>query len=477
MKRFRIGTGMLCCFAFGAFTGLLAAAERRITSVDELQAALANIEPGDRLVVAAGVYTINGPLAIVAAGRADAPIVIAAESIGAVEIGGTHGFSVARSGAYVVIQGFVFLHSAGTTNVAAGAHHVRFLRNTFRCTGPGPYLQVSGDDVEIGYNEFRDKETVGNMLSVTGEGGQVARRLWVHHNYFHDFVNARQNGAETIRFGLSGLSMSEGHGMVEHNLFVRCMGENELISNKSCANTYRFNTFIDSPGTQLTLRHGNDCQVYGNYLRHTAGIRIFGDRHQVFSNYLEANSIGINLGNGDGEVVDGSDLRCHDRPDNCVIAFNTFIDNRSHYELTRRARGMGATGITFANNILQGGGRAAVIEGPNPGALWSGNLIWNVENPGDLPTEGYAVADPLLTSDERGIYRLKAGSPAIDAAIGAYPAVTVDFEGQPRTTAKDKGADEFATSPAPARILTVKEVGPMAGGSPGTASQVPGPMP
>src|SRR4030095_3482572 len=118
--------------------------------------------------------------------------------------------------------------------------------------------------------------------------------------------------------------------------------------------------------------------------------------HQVFSNYLEANSIGINLGNGDGEVSDGSDLRCHDRPDNCVIAFNTFIDNHSHYELTRRARGMGATGITFANNILPGGGRAAVIEGPNPGALWSGNLIWNVENPGDLPTEGYAVADPLL---------------------------------------------------------------------------------
>jgi poly(beta-D-mannuronate) lyase len=428
--------------------------------VDELQSACEHVEPGDRLTVVAGIYTTKAPLTIAVAGRQDAPIVIAAESVGAAEIAGSHGFSVTRGGAHIAIEGFVFSHATGSSHVAAGAHHVRFLRNTFRCAGAGPYLQIGGDDVEIGYNEFRDKQTIGNMLSVTGEGGQVARRLWVHHNYFHDFANARGNGAETIRFGLSGLSMSEGHGIVEHNLFVRCMGENELISNKSCANTYRYNTIVDSPGTQLTLRHGNDCQVYGNYLRNTAGIRIFGDRHQIFSNYLESNSIAINLGNGDGEVADGSDLRCHDRPDNCVIAFNTLIDNRTHYVLTRRDKGMGGTGITFANNILQGGGRAAMIAGPNPGALWSANLVWKVEALGDLPLEGCAEADPMLARDERGIQRPATGSPAIDSAIGAYPALSVDFEGQPRTIAKDKGADESAPGPAPAGMLTEKDVGP-----------------
>jgi len=125
---------------------------------------------------------------------------------------------------------------------------------------------------------------------------QIAQRVWIHHNYFHDFTNAGVNGAETIRFGLSGLSMSTGNGMIEYNLFIRCNGENELISNKSSGNTYRYNTLIDSPGAQLTLRHGNDCQAYGNYFRNTDGLRVYGDRHQIFSNYFEGNTKGIDMG-------------------------------------------------------------------------------------------------------------------------------------------------------------------------------------
>jgi hypothetical protein len=84
MKLFRLRTGILCCFAVAALTAMLPAAERRITSVDELAAALASLTPGDRLVVAAGIYTTEAPLAIGTAGRADAPIVITAESVGAV---------------------------------------------------------------------------------------------------------------------------------------------------------------------------------------------------------------------------------------------------------------------------------------------------------------------------------------------------------------------------------------------------------
>src|SRR5688572_31343159 len=43
------------------------------------------------------------------------------------------------------------------------------------------------------------------------------------------------------------------------------------------------NTLLDSPGAQLTLRHGNDNIVRRNYLRGTDGIRIFGDRNRVRS--------------------------------------------------------------------------------------------------------------------------------------------------------------------------------------------------
>ena len=130
--------------------------------------------------------------------------------------------------------------------------------------------------------------------------------------------------------------MSTGGGGVEHNLFVRCVGENELISNSSCGNTYRYNTLLDSPGAPAHVATWQRLQVYGNIFRGTDGLRIFGDRHQIFSNYFEGNTLGINLGNGDGEDADGAKLTSHDRPDHCVIAFNTLVDNRTHYQMSGR---------------------------------------------------------------------------------------------------------------------------------------------
>lgn len=436
--------------------------EPPVDSIQALMARLNRASPGDTIIVKDGVYTTTAALTVRRAGAPERPITIAAETVGGVEITGTHGFHVVQPAAHVIIRGFKFTHAAGRNSIAAGARHVRFSRNIFECTGEGPYLTVTGDDAEVDYNEFRNKKTVGNMLSVTGTGSQVARRVWIHHNYFHNFANAWNNGAETLRLGLSSLSMSTGAAIVEYNLFVRCLGENELISNKSSGNTYRYNTIIDSPGTQLTLRHGNDCLVYGNYFHNTEGLRIFGDRHLVFSNYFEGNYIGINLGNGGAEVADGAPLTSHDRPDNCVIVFNTLVNNRTHYQMSRRTpTALGATGTTFAHNILQGGGTAAKIEGPYSGAHWSGNILWDTV-PGDLPEEAYRRTDPQLAAGDDGVYRLKAGSPAIDAVSGEFPAVRFDMEGQARIGKLDTGADEVSAEPTVARRLNPADVGPHA---------------
>jgi hypothetical protein len=309
------------------------------------------------------------------------------------------------------------------------------------------------------------------MLDIAGSGSQVARRLWVHHNYFHDFTSPGGNGAETIRWGLSGLSLSDGNGICEYNLFVRCNGENELISNKSSSNTYRYNTFVDSPGAQLTLRHGDDCFAYGNYFRNTAGLRVYGDRHQIFSNYFEGNSIGIDMGNGDGEVENGAALTSHDKPDDCVVTFNTFVNNATHYQMGGRTGGLGADQITFANNIIQGGTTAVSISSTAPysNPTWAGNIIWNVSSIGNIPASGYSQVNPLLATDSSGIFHLQSGSPAIDSATGTYSAVTVDMDGQPRpSTGKDKGADEFSTATTTAKFLTTADVGPNSGSSSGT---------
>jgi poly(beta-D-mannuronate) lyase len=414
-----------------------------VSSIPDLQTRIDAALPGDIIIVRRGVYTTSASITVGSQGTASAPIRILSQWPGAVEITGTHGFNVVSPATHVQIVGFKFTHQSGRNQIRNGATHIRFTLNTFECTGDGAYITVAGHDAQLDFNEFRNKSTVGNMIDVRGTGSQIAQRVWIHHNYFHDFTSPGVNGAETIRFGLSGLSLSDGFGVIEYNLFVRATGENEMLSIKASANVIRYNVLLESPGAQITLRHGNENLVYGNFLKGTDGIRIFGDRHQVFSNYLENNTGGINIGNGAGEVADGAPLTTHDRPDDCVITFNTLVNNTRNYYMTGRTNGLGAINTTFANNIIQGGGVAASLNGLYTGGVWSGNIIWQTTGgAGAMPAGTYDDIDPLLAPDLLGVYRPQTGSPAIDSAIGDYPAVTFDMDGQIRTDPKDKGADE-----------------------------------
>jgi hypothetical protein len=376
-------------------TATTSAATYEVDSLSALQARIATAAPGDVIVVKDGVYTTTAPITVDRQGAAGKPIRIIAKTPGGVTIAGTDGFDVVSPAAYVEIDGFLLSHASGKTQVHSGATHIRFTHNVFECSGDGAYLTIAGDDTEVDRNEFRNKKTVGNMIDIRGAGSQVAQRVRIRQNFFHDFTSPGPgtNGAETIRFGLSGLSMSKGHGVIERNLFVRCIGENELMSIKSGSNTIRDNTLLDSPGAQLTLRHGNENVVSGNYLRGTDGIRIFGDRNQVTGNYLERNTGGINIGNGDGEVADGAQLTAHDRPDDTVIEFNTLVNNERNYFMSPRTNGLGATRTTFAGNIIQGGGEAASLPGPYPGGVWRDNWIWKTAGRGAMPPDGFAEID------------------------------------------------------------------------------------
>ena len=356
---------------------VLASAGGPVASLADLQARIDAATPGDTITVRNGIYTTIAPISVKARGRAKRPINILAESVGGVTIQGS--------------DGFVFRHAAGKTQIRSGATHVRFAHNVFEQQGDGAYLTIAGDDAEIDRNEFRNKRTLGNMIDVRGAGSQVAQRVHIHDNYFHDFTSPGPgtNGAETIRFGLSGLSLSKGLGIIERNLLVRCVGENEMLSIKSGSNVIQDNTLLDSPGAQLTLRHGNDNIVRRNYLRGTDGIRIFGDRNRVDSNYLEHNTGAVQIGNGDGEVADGAALTSHDRPDDTYVTSNVLVNNERNIFMTGRDKGLGARRTTVAHNIIQGGQPAAVIDGPFADPIWRDNAIWQTTGGGSMPPLGF----------------------------------------------------------------------------------------
>jgi poly(beta-D-mannuronate) lyase len=381
---------------------LLLAGAPGATTVDivaALQRGIDTARPGDVITVKNGTYTTAGPITVKAQGTAAKPIRIVAETVGGVTIAGSGGFDVAAGAAFVQIDGFVFIHQSGQTHIRSGARHIRFAHNVWECSGEGAYLTIAGDDTDIDRNEFRNKKTLGNMIDVRGAGSQMAQRVRIRDNFFHDFTSpgAGTNGAETIRFGLSGLSMSKGFGVIERNLFVRCVGENEMLSIKSGSNEIRDNTLLDSPGAQLTLRHGNENIVRGNYLRGTDGIRIFGDRNRVLLNYLETNTGAIQIGNGGAEVADGAPLTSHDRPDDTYITSNVLVNNERNIFMTKRENGLGATGTTVAHNVIVGGGPAAVIDGPFAKPIWRDNTIWQTAGRGgSMPPDGFVERKPVI---------------------------------------------------------------------------------
>ena len=118
-------------------------------SVSTLQSKINDAAPGDVITVKDGVYTTSRALTVSRRATAEQPIIISAETIGGVEVNGTHGFNVVQPTAHVIIRGFNFRHASGKNSIQAGTSHVRFTRNTFQCTGDGPYLQVSGDDAQV----------------------------------------------------------------------------------------------------------------------------------------------------------------------------------------------------------------------------------------------------------------------------------------------------------------------------------------
>lgn len=393
-----------------------------VSSIAELQKAVDQARPGTDIRLKDGLYTTEADVMIKVQGSAEKPIRIAAEHAGKVEITGKGGFSLVAPAKYVVISGFKFTHLASKAKSGSGTSFCRWTRNVFENAGNGEYLTLAGNDIEVDYNTFQNKASMGRFIAVRGTGSQIAERLHVHHNYFNNFSQQTGNGAEAFQFGLSGFSMSSSNSVVEYNLFERCEGENELISVKASGVTLRYNTIRDCLA-QFTLRHGNKCLVYGNYFTRTPGLRIFGDDHTVYSNYFENCKPAITIGNGDGEVANGDKLTVHDRPDRVLIAFNTLIDNPENIVLPNRKEGMGATLITVAYNVVSGGGAAAGISGPLNNGKWEGNLIFKTRGAGDMPASGYTEKDPGLVRDSKGLYVMPKNKSLVEQFATRFPAV------------------------------------------------------
>ena len=288
------------------------------------------------------------------------------------------------------------------------------------------------------------------------------------HNLFSDRPRGNENGFETIRIGTSDVSLEDSRTTVESNYFEKCNGEIEAISNKSCGNIYRFNTFVELEGT-LTLRHGNRCRVEANFFlgrgaEAMGGVRVIGEDHVVVNNYFAdlkgtGMSSALCLLNGLKDSAPSGYFAAH----RARVAFNTFVDCAQPLVIGYDKGGdltIQPTGVELENNLVKSGKAPLVTQKvPAANVRYAGNLLFGADL-GVSSTAGLRVEDPALEKGADGLFRPSARSPAIDAAAPSPLTAPIDLDGRERDGKADLGAFESTPGPAHLRLLTPDDVGP-----------------
>lgn len=294
---------ILFALIISAFWSCNAGQKGLVKDVTAFNKAVAEAQPGDRIVLANGIWK-DTELVFEGKGTAEKPITLTVEEKGKVTFEGLSNLRIA--GEYLVVEGLVFKNGyTPTSEVISFKKNSETLCNNCRVTecvidnysnperfDSDYWVGIYGKNNRFDHNYLAGKRNLGVTLAVrlTSVESQENHHQ-IDHNYFGHRPVLGSNGGETLRIGTSHHSLTNSNTVVEYNYFNRCNGEQEIVSNKSCQNTFRYNTFYESQGT-LTMRHGNETLVESNYFfgngkSNTGGIRIINEKQKVINNYCE----------------------------------------------------------------------------------------------------------------------------------------------------------------------------------------------
>lgn len=294
---------LFCALSVCFLTQACNNSEGLVHNLTEFEQAVEKAAPGDKIILTNGVWK-DVELVFKGQGTKEQPITLTVQEKGRVSLEGQSYIRI--SGEYLVVEGLVFKNGfTPTSEVISLRTSKENLCNNCRLTecvidnyNPPErfesdyWIGVYGKNNRIDHNYLVGKRNQGVTMAVrlnTEESRANNHRI--DHNYFGHHPILGSNGGETLRIGTSHYSLTNSNTLVENNYFDRCNGEHEIISNKSCQNIFRNNTFYECQGT-LTMRHGNETLVENNYFfgngkPNTGGIRIINETQTVKNNYHE----------------------------------------------------------------------------------------------------------------------------------------------------------------------------------------------
>ncbi len=458
-----------------ALTLSSAAFARRMVAADavEFRAVARYLRAGDTVLLKSGLWR-DALLSFSVNATADAPVTVMAEQAGETVFTGAS--KLEFSGENIIVEGLWFKDielSSGEviafrTRGGKAASYCT-LRNCAVSAKGLPQSQTDYKWVSLyGHHNtvencsLVDKANMGCMLVVWFEEGVVPCHKIVR-NYFSrprsllDDKGESMNGQEIIRIGTSTYSMQDGCCTVEGNHFYRCNGETETISNKSCRNVYKGNLFTECRGT-LTLRHGNGCTVEGNAFfgggaESTGGIRLIGEDHRVFNNYLQDLTgrgfySAISLVQGEPDTA----INGYFAAKNCSVVNNTVYNCFSGLNInhTGKRNQVRIENNTIANNLVVNvtddkkaeSVKVSITPQAPLATVYAGNIVWGGKIKGVEPSEAAITeADPALR--RIGGYYVPVRKTYLDRnRVDGFDFVTEDIAGTPRGKKVTCGAFE-----------------------------------
>lgn len=462
---------------------IASARETRCATVAELRAAFRTARPGDVILMHEGTWR-DADIVFEAAGEPGRPVTLRAATPGQVMITGRS--RLRFSGPWLVVDGLRF-EKAGDPAIAdvvefrttssrkrGYATNSRLTNCSFiDCSPPDKktntrYVSLFGQDNRVDHCYFAGKTNLGPTLVVWLQDQPVRHRI--DRNHFGPRPPLGFNGGETIRVGDSTTSQVNARCVVEENLFTACNGEVEIISNKSCENIYRHNTFFGCEGT-LTLRHGHRNVVEANFFLgggrpNTGGVRVINEDQRVVNNYFEdlqgeGPFAALCLMNG----IPNSPPAGYDQVKRALVAFNTVVHCREslvvgYQSPVRSEATLAPEDCTFAHNVIVASSGPLVRIKTRPArTIWRGNFLFGAE-PGVTDEVQIEPRDPRLIHETGGLWRPGAQSPVLGAAGASFPEVTVDIDGQPRANPLDAGCDQRTKNPIRYWPLSESDTGP-----------------
>lgn len=464
-----------------------------VNSLNSLTNAYTNAFPGDSVIIANGTYNWGAISLSNVHGNANGKwIVVKSQTLGGVIFTGSTYLKF--DGTKIQINGLKFANGdAGTNPVISFRTSTSNLANYSRVCNiifdnyntPSPdgnteneWIGIYGIRNRVDHCNFINKNNARATVVVwystaTFPDKSISTYHKIDSNYFSGRSYMGGNGGETIRVGVGNNSRTDGYNIIEYNLFEGCtQTEPEIVSNKSCRNTYRYNTFKNCNGG-LTLRMGKYCEAYGNYFINddsrktdSYGIRIIDKGHKVYNNYFEGllGSATSNTTMRTPIVICNGSFAASDSlnplilngeylpADSAVVAFNTIVNCKGiGIKIGHNDNGLALfqpLGIKFANNAIKmSTGRTSFIESTNTSLTYSaeGNKYNAPNGLGLNNTSGFSQDALSFGTRVNGI--LTPPSTLLDAAINTSNYNTMlsnlDAQKQFRSSIYDVGCDEI----------------------------------